>query len=184
MKNAFPLPAWASKDTLNVVVETPQGHRNKFKFDEELGMFKISHVLPAGAMFPFDFGFIPSTRGQDGDPLDVIIVMDEPAFPGCIVESRVVGVIEAEQTEGKKTFRNDRLIAVAVESPRHGAIRSIDDLNERLVSDIEHFFESYNKQRGRVFKPISRKGAEGAKKLIAEGQKNFQANDKKGAKKK
>src|SRR5438876_43986 len=98
---------------LNVVIETPQGSRNKFTFDEELCLFKLGGVLPLGAAFPFDFGFLPDTMGQDGDPLDVLVLMDEPAFPGCLVPARLIGVIEAEQTEKGKTERNDRLIAVA-----------------------------------------------------------------------
>src|SRR5215208_6835365 len=84
---------------LNVVIETPKGNRNKFKYDEQRGLFKLGGVLPRGAVFPFDFGFIPSTLGGDGDPLDVLILMDEPAFTGCLVPSNLLGVIEAEQTE-------------------------------------------------------------------------------------
>ncbi len=83
---------------LNVIIETPKGSRNKFKFDEKLGIFTLKHVLPLGAVFPFDFGFIPSTRGEDSDPLDVLVLMDEPAFAGCLVPARLLGVIEAEQT--------------------------------------------------------------------------------------
>src|SRR6185295_2715875 len=92
---------------LNVVVETPKGSRNKFKFDEEHGLYKLSGVLPAGMAFPYDFGFIPSTRGEDGDPVDVLLLMDEPAFAGCLVASRLIGVIEVEQTEKGETMRND-----------------------------------------------------------------------------
>src|SRR4028119_2143117 len=101
-------------------VETPEGSRNKFDFDEELGLFKLGGVLPAGAVFPFDFGFVPATRGGDGDPLDVLVLMDEPAFVGCLVPARLIGVIEAEQTERDgETARNDRLIAVAANSHAH-----------------------------------------------------------------
>src|SRR5918912_4248095 len=84
---------------LNVIIETPKGSRNKFDYDEETGLFKIGGVLPAGASFPFDFGFVPSTVGGDGDPLDVLVLMDDPAFPGCLVAARLIGVIQAEQTE-------------------------------------------------------------------------------------
>src|SRR5215212_9852523 len=97
---------------LNVIIETPKGQRNKFKYDEKSGLYKLGGVLPAGAVFPFDFGFAPSTLGGDGDPLDVLLLMDEPAFAGCLVPARLVGVIEAEQTEKGNTARNDRLIAV------------------------------------------------------------------------
>src|SRR3569833_4517481 len=104
------------KDILNAVIETARGCRNKFKYDPELRLFRLAHVLPAGAVFPFDFGFVPSTRGGDGDPLDVLVLMDEPAFPGCLIAARLLGAIEAEQGDEKKMERNDRLIAVAAES--------------------------------------------------------------------
>jgi inorganic pyrophosphatase len=88
-----------------VVIETPKGSPNKFAFEPRFGTFVLKGVLPAGAVFPFDFGFVPSTRAEDGDPVDVLVLMDAPAFPGCVVPSRLVGVIEAEQTEGGKTER-------------------------------------------------------------------------------
>ncbi len=97
-----------SSHDLNVIIETPKGSRNKFKYDEEFGLFRLSGLLPVGAVFPFDFGFVPSTAGEDGDPLDVLLLMDEPAFAGCLVTSRLIGVIEAEQTEEGKAERNDR----------------------------------------------------------------------------
>src|ERR1700704_2993480 len=81
---------------INAIIDTPKGSRNKFKFDEKIGMFKLGGALPVGAVFPFDFGYIPSTRGGDGDPLDILILMDEPAFVGCLVPARLIGVIEAE----------------------------------------------------------------------------------------
>lgn len=85
---------------LNVIIETPKGNRNKFTFDEELGLFKLRGVLPAGAIFPFDFGFVPSTLGEDGDPLDVLVLMDESAFTGYLVPARLIGVIGANQNGG------------------------------------------------------------------------------------
>ena len=86
-------------ETLNVIIDTPKGSRNKFEFDETQGLFKLRGVLPVGASFPFDFGFIPSTKGGDGDPLDALVLMDEPAFPGCLIEARLIGVIEASDFE-------------------------------------------------------------------------------------
>src|ERR1051325_7710078 len=82
---------------LNAIIETPRGSRNKYKYDERTGLFKISKVLPAGAAFPYDFGFIPNALAEDGDPLDVLILMDEPAYPGCLIPARAIGVLEAEQ---------------------------------------------------------------------------------------
>ena len=152
---------------LNVVIETPKGSRNKYAFDKKLGLFVLKGVLAVGHSFPFDFGFIPKTIGGDGDPLDVLVLMDEPAFAGCLVPSRLIGVIEAEQTERDgKTERNDRLIAVASNSQIHEDVKSINDLNEALVDQIEHFFVSYNEAKGKQFKPLGRFGARKAKNLI------------------
>jgi inorganic pyrophosphatase len=155
---------------LNVIIETPKGSRNKFKYDEKLGVFRLSGVLPAGAVFPFDFGYIPATRGEDGDPLDVLVLMDEPAFAGCLVPARLIGVIEAEQTEDGKTERNDRLVAVATDSHDHHEIESLDQISPHLVQEIEHFFVSYNTIKGKQFKPKGRFGPERAQKLVDAGQ--------------
>ena len=111
-------------DCVMVVIETPKGSPNKLAFEPRYGTFVLKGVLPAGAVFPFDFGFVPSTRAEDGDPLDVLVLMDAPVFPGCIVPSRLVGVIEAEQTEDGKTERNDRLLAVAANSAAHARFTS------------------------------------------------------------
>jgi len=151
---------------LNVVIDTPKGSRNKYAFDFKINAYKLKTVLPHGTVFPFDFGSIPGTVAQDGDPLDVLVLMDEPVFIGCLVQARLLGVIESEQTEGRKTERNDRLIAVAAESHTHGALRVLQELGSKLLGEIEHFFVSYNDARGKKFKPIARKGPAVAKGLI------------------
>jgi inorganic pyrophosphatase len=151
---------------LNVVIDTPKGCRNKYAFDFDIKGYRLKTVLPEGAVFPFDFGSVPGTRAQDGDPLDALILMDQPAFAGCLVECRVLGVIEAEQTEDAKTERNDRLIAVAAHSHTHASLRSLSKLEPKLLDEIEHFFVSYNKARGKKFKPLARKGPRTAKRLV------------------
>jgi inorganic pyrophosphatase len=164
---------------LNVIIETPKGSRNKFNYNEDYQIFKLGGVLPAGAVFPFDFGFIPSTLGGDGDPIDVLLLMDEPAFPGCLVPSRLVAVIEAEQTERDgETTRNDRLIAVAANSHTHQKVRSLTDIGKVLLDEIEHFFISYNEIKGKTFKPLGRFGPIKAARLIEEGVTRFQKENK------
>ncbi len=163
-------PFDAASGEVNVIIETPKGHRNKFKYDEQRGLFKLSGVLPAGAVFPFDFGFVPSTRGEDGDPLDVLVLMDEPAFTGCLVPSNLIGVIEAEQTEDGETSRNDRLIAVAAKSRNHREIKALDQIAENLVREVEHFFVSYNEVKGKRFKPLGCSGPDRARQLVEQGQ--------------
>jgi inorganic pyrophosphatase len=163
------LPAYADrKGTINVVVETPRGSRNKYDFDPDLNAFTLSGVLFAGASFPYDFGFVPSTLADDGDPVDVLLLMDEAAFPGCIVQARLIGVIEAEQTdvEATEATRNDRLIAVAEASHLYRDVRSIDDLSVPLVDSIVHFFTSYNEFKGKTFRVLGRYGPKRAQSAL------------------
>ncbi len=167
---------------LNVIIETPKGSRNKYTFDDKWEIFKLGGILPLGASFPFDFGFIPQTLGEDGDPLDVLILMDEPAFPGCLIPARLIGVIEANQTEDGKTVRNDRLIAVACKSPTHSDLKTLDDLNENLIEQIKHFFISYNEAKGKKFEPLGQYGISKAERLILAGVKIYEANKRRSGK--
>jgi inorganic pyrophosphatase len=169
-------------EAIHVIIDTPRGSRNKFKYDEELHLFKLSGVLPAGAVFPFDFGFIPATRGEDGDPLDALLLLDEPTFVGCLVQARLIGVIEAEQTEEDETVRNDRLIAVAEHSNNHRDVESINQLSGNLLEEIEHFFVSYNQAKGKTFAPRGRFGPDRAEKLLTAGIKLKQSKPSQKAK--
>ncbi|HEX8293490.1 MAG TPA: inorganic diphosphatase [Pyrinomonadaceae bacterium] len=182
MTNLFKLEPFHGEEELNVVIETPKGSRNKYEYDEKLGLFKLGGVLTLGASFPFDFGFVPSTLGGDGDPLDVLVLMDEPAFAGCLVRTRLVGVVEAEQTERDgETTRNDRLIGVAADSRLHTRVRTLESLGTSLLEQIEHFFVSYNQAKGKVFKPLGRFGPERALELVEEGMKQFRRSKRKRA---
>lgn len=158
---------------VNAIIDTPKGSRNKFKYDEKTSMFKLGGALPSGMMFPFDFGYIPSTKAADGDPLDILILMDDPAFVGCLVPAKLIGVIEAEQTEDQKTTRNDRLIAVAADSGNHSHIRFLGDLNNNLIHEIERFFISYNETKGKNFQILGRFGPDRALALMESGNKRF-----------
>ena len=158
---------------VNAIIDTPRGSRNKYKYDEKNFMFKLGGVLPLGAVFPFDFGYIPSTKAEDGDPLDIMILMDEPAFVGCLVPAKLIGVIEAEQTEGQQTTRNDRLISIASNSRNHSHIRFLGDLNNNLIHEIERFFVSYNETKGKKFDVLGRFGPDRALALIDAANKRF-----------
>jgi len=151
---------------LNVVVDTPKGSRNKYKLDEKSGQWRLSKMLPLGMAFPCDFGFIPSTRGDDGDPIDVLLLGDEPTFPGCVVPAKIIGVLEAEQTEGTKTVRNDRLVATVETSYNPAEFHTLDEVSSQRLDEVEHFFVSYNEAEGRTFKPLARHGAQRARELL------------------
>ena len=159
----------AKSGTCLAIIETPKGSRNKFSYDPETGLFKLGGLLPEGMLFPFDFGFVPSTLGDDGDPLDVMVLMDAPAHVGCQLDIRIVGVIAAKQTERGKTVRNDRLLGVAVHSYQHENIDTIDDVSKTLLSQVEEFFISYNRQRGKQFKVTATSGPKKALKLLKSG---------------
>ena len=171
------LPSFATgSDEIHVIVDTPQGSLNKFKYDEATGLFMLGGAMPAGAVFPFEFGFIPGTRGGDGDPLDVLLLMDAATFVGCLVRARLIGAILAKQTEKGKTEQNDRLIAVAVHSRRHAHLRELRELPDQLLKEIEHFFVSYNEIKGKRFQPLGRRGPTHALALVRKGIKSAGGN--------
>jgi inorganic pyrophosphatase len=163
------------KGACRAIIETPKGCRNKFDFDRDSNLFKLGGLLPEGMMFPFDFGFIPSTLGEDGDPLDILVLMDAPAHVGCLIEVRLIGIINAEQTEDGKTETNDRLLGVAIHSYDHEDLESISDVSKTTLDQLEAFFISYNKQRGKKFKVT---GTGGPKKAIAFLKAGIQAHKK------
>ncbi len=159
-------------EMIEVVVETPRGHRNKFKFDDKVGVFRLGSVLPAGLSFPYDFGFVPGTKAADGDPIDVLLLMDEPAFPGCRVNARIIGVLEAKQTENGTTIRNDRIIAVADNAHDYADLRSLKDINANLLKELENFFVSYNKTRGKKFRLLAARGPKRGLSLVRAASKS------------
>lgn len=163
---------------VNAIVDTPAGSRSKYKYDENRGLFILHKLLPIGASFPFDFGFVPGTRGEDGDALDVMILGEEPTFTGCLVTVRVLGVIEAEQTEKRKTLRNDRLIATPETDKIRPTARSLDDVSKRALNQIEHFFVAYNHAEGRVFTLLGRRGPRQAMKQIEQGVRLFRSQSR------
>jgi inorganic pyrophosphatase len=155
---------------VTAVIETPKDSPNKYDFDERCGAFRLASVMPKGSYFPYDFGFIPSTLGEDGDPLDVLVLMDDPAPVGCVLSIRLIGAIEAKQQEKEGEWeRNDRLIAVAIAAHTHAHVQHIDELRPHLLDEIEAFFENYNRQRGKVFKPTARVGPKKARKILEAG---------------
>lgn len=161
-----PSPFIENSQNINAVIETPQGSRNKYVYDEATGGYKLKRALPAGLIFPFDFGFIPSTIAEDGDPMDVLVLTDAPTFSGCIVECKVIGIIKVEQEKHGHDVRNDRVIAVQLQSREYASVEKLQDLEEGLLKEIIHFFASYNNISEDKFKPIGNDGAKEAIKLI------------------
>jgi inorganic pyrophosphatase len=155
---------------LQVVIETPKGSRNKFSFDPDQKVFTLRKVLPAGMVFPYDFGFLPQTMAPDGDPIDVLLLMDEPAYPGVVVRSRLIGVIKGEQVEGKKRNRNDRLLAVAEANHLYADIKRAKDLPDQFLRELEEFFVNYHRMEGKEYRLLGVKESQEASKLIKQAR--------------
>jgi inorganic pyrophosphatase len=172
LSNPTKLKPTTKDDLLQVIIETPAGSRNKFAFDPDQSVFALKKVLPAGMVFPYDFGFLPQTLAPDGDPIDVLLLMDEPAYPGCLVASRLIGVIEGEQFDGKEKIRNDRLLAVADANHMYANIRKVKDLPKKWVDELEVFFVNYHNLEGKKYKLLGCKGAVTARTLIKKAQKD------------
>ncbi len=159
------------KHLLRVVIETPKGSRNKFAFDLKEHIFELKTVLPAGMAFPYDFGFVPSTKADDGDPVDVLVLMDEPAFPGCVLSCRPIGVIEGEQIESKKKERNDRIVAIEQNAHAWANVKSMDDLGKHFLRELEQFFVDYHQLSDKEYRVLDVKGPNHARKLVKYGMR-------------
>jgi inorganic pyrophosphatase len=154
-------------ELITTIIESPKGSGHKYNYVPEMKCFKLTKVMPAGLVFPFDFGFIPDTKGEDGDPLDIIVISEIKTFSGCCMDCRIIGAIKANQTEEDgTTVRNDRFIGVPEVSQQFKDIQSLDDLPEGIMSQIEYFFENYNEQAGKVFDTLGRLDAKAAYKLL------------------
>jgi inorganic pyrophosphatase len=164
-------PMMKSDGIIQVIIETPKGSRNKFAFDVEQNIFTVKRVLPAGMSFPYDFGFLPRTLAPDGDPIDVLLLMDEPAFPGIAVRARLIGIIEGEQANGKKKIRNDRLLAVAEMNHEYASIKRISDLPKKFLRELEEFFVNYHRLEGKEYTLLGCKKTAAAMRIIHMAQR-------------
>lgn len=151
-----------------VVIETPRGSRNKYKLDEKTGRLRLSKVMPEGMVFPFDFGFFPGTRAEDGDPLDVLVLSDEPTFPGCQIDCRLAGVMLASQIDKGKTRskRNDRIIGIAEASVLFAGVKQMADLPSVVLQQLEDFFVNYQRVRQVEVTPLGHEGPKEANEIL------------------
>jgi inorganic pyrophosphatase len=171
--SASRLASFDKKGLLQVIIETPKGSRNKYAFDEKKQVYTLKKVLPAGMAFPYDFGFVPSTRAEDGDPVDVLVLMDEPAFAGCLLQCRVIGIIEGEQGKKKERERNDRIVAVEQENHSFADIRHVDDLGDEFLQELEDFFVNYHELSGKKYHVLGVKGPKEAERRLKDGLRAF-----------
>lgn len=154
----------------NVIVETPRHSRIKFAYDPDLGVFRAKKLLAIGLSFPFAFGFFPSTRGDDGDPLDVLLVTDADLPVGCLVPCRLIGVMMARQGMSEQEMvRNDRLLGVPMLHHQDRPPFDIGDLPEHELLDLEEFFRAYQRADGKTVEFLGRGDREAAEQLLRAG---------------
>jgi inorganic pyrophosphatase len=154
---------------IEVVIETPKGSAQKYDYVPNTPFFKLKKILPSGMVFPYDFGFIPKTKGEDGDPLDVIVISEFYSFPGIIIKCRIIGGIKAEQSddkERKKMIRNDRFLAIPKCSNIFQNILKMEDLPKPITDNLEAFFTEYNRLEGKKFKALKKMNPKEAQRLI------------------
>jgi inorganic pyrophosphatase len=167
-----------AKNLITIIVETPGGLPQKYDANPYSGYIELNKIMPAGIIFPYDFGYIPNTKGEDGDPLDAMVISETPTFPGCAVKCRIIGAIKALQKERDgATVRNDRFIAIPEVSTVYSKVNKLSQLPAQVVQQLEHFFINYNQQAGKQFDTLARVSAEPALQTIL---KNQQLNTKPG----
>jgi inorganic pyrophosphatase len=141
--NLAAIPAFASDDVFHVVVEAPRGSTLKLKYEPDWDVMSISRPLPLGLTFPFDWGFVPSTQAADSDPLDAMLLWDVASYPGVVVRCRAIGVLQVEQNrtnyDRSERIRNDRVLAIPVETRREHAVREIREFPARILEELEQF---------------------------------------------
>ena len=142
MTNLLKLPTWADDDHVFAIVETPRGSTCKMDFDADLRVFTLAKPLMAGLAYPYDWGFIPSTKAEDGDPLDVLIIHDAQTYPGVVLRCKPVGILEVEQSKKGKKERNDRIFVVPDRSPLETDLQDVRRLPSRARDELEQFFRA------------------------------------------
>lgn len=135
----------ARSKVIQVIVEIPKGSRNKYEYDEKLGRFKLDRVLYSSVHYPADYGYVPDTLAEDGDPLDALVLLAEPTFAGCLVEGRVLGVLKMEDEKGI----DHKILCAAVGDPQVAHKRNLSTVPQHLLSEIENFFEIYKVLEGK-----------------------------------
>lgn len=178
MPNLINIPPFTNDGDVYVVVETPRGSRAKFDYDPKLKKFTLSKSLLTGLTYPHDWGFVPSTKADDGDPIDVMIVHDAATFPGIILTCRVIGILQIEQKSKGKTERNDRLFAVPKDSHSEQALHDVRDLSKPIQQELEKFFKATDELEDKKLTVLGWKGPKAAVEAIKQATKGFKKSGK------
>lgn len=158
------IPAQPEPGVLNVLIEIPGGSKNKYEFDKDMGAFILDRVLFSSVAYPYDYGFVPNTLADDGDPLDGMVIMDQPTFPGCVIAARPIGMLE--MIDGGD--RDEKLLCVPTEDPRFKDVKSLDDIAQHRLDEIAEFFKTYKNLEKKVTEILGWKGLDAVQPLIDE----------------
>ena len=170
MPNLYDLdPGPQSPEVIRAIVEIPKNSSNKYEYDGALGVFRLDRPLYSPLHYPGDYGFVPGTLAEDGDPLDVLVLMSEPSFPGCLIEVRPLGVLDLVDS----AERDQKILAVPQRSPRYEQIHTVDQVWPHLRREIEHFFTIYKELEGKQTRIEGWRGPADARKLILDSRKAF-----------
>jgi inorganic pyrophosphatase len=175
MTNYLELPVGAkAPDLVNAVIEIPLDGISKYEYDKELHVFRLDRNLYSPVHYPGDYGFIPSTLGDDGDPLDVLVLVDTPSFPGCVLTVRPIGVLEMiDQGEG-----DEKILCVGEGNPRYNDVKNYTDVYPHMLKEIRHFFSIYKDLENKSVEVNGWKDAAAAREIIVKAQKAFIENKK------
>ena len=174
MPNLIRLPPFSDDGDVRVVIETPRGSRAKFRYDPELQIFTLSKSLLVGLTYPHDWGFVPSTKAEDGDPIDIMVIHDAATSPGLVLTCRVIGVLQIQQKSKNNAERNDRLFAVPRRSHSERGLRDVRDLSKPILEELEKFFVATDELEDKELKIIGWKGPKIALKAINDAAKSFE----------
>ena len=143
-------PGTGEPSVANMIVEIPKGRRTKFEVDKQTGLIKMDRYLYSSAVYPGDYGFIPQTLADDNDPLDILVMVNEPTFSGCLIEARVVGIFKMRD-KGQNDYK---LLAVPHKDPLFAAIKKLEDVPAHFLREVEHFFSTYKQLEGVQIEPL------------------------------
>lgn len=156
------IPAQPKPGVINVLIEIPGGSKNKYEFDKDMNAFALDRVLFSSVQYPYDYGFVPNTLADDGDPLDGMVLMDEPTFPGCVIAARPIGMLE--MIDGGD--RDEKILCVPDEDPRYVNVKSLDDIASHRLDEIAEFFKTYKNLEKKVTEILGWKGVETVQPLV------------------
>jgi inorganic pyrophosphatase len=158
------IPAQPKYGIINVLIEIPAGSKNKYEFDKDLNAMALDRVLSSSVQYPYDYGFIPNTLGNDGDPLDGMVMMDQPTFPGCVIAARPIGMLE--MIDGGD--RDEKILCVPDKDPRYANVKSLKDIPQHRLDEISEFFKTYKNLEKKVTEILGWKDVDAVMPLVQE----------------